>query len=38
MYDLLGEPAVILLVASVRERLTVGNQAAQKFDGEIFNI
>jgi hypothetical protein len=27
-----------LVVASVRERVTVSNQAEQKFDGEIFNI
>jgi len=27
-----------LVVAKVRERLTVGSQAAQRFDGEIFNI
>jgi len=42
MYDLSGELTVILITvwwfAEVRERVIVSKQAAQKFDGEIFNL
>jgi len=42
MYEVSGELTVILItiwcLRNVRERLAVSKQAAQKFDGERFNL
>jgi hypothetical protein len=38
MYEVSGELIVILVVAKFRERLAVSKQAAQKSDGERFNL